>query len=206
MIRAPGAPVAFSEAVDGDQRGDPAARARLARELGVSDSWATASQVHGASVLEVDSPGDSGEGDALWTTRPGLPLAVFTADCFGVVLTAPDAVGVAHAGWRGVTAGVVAALRERMAGAGRAPDGAWVGPGIGSCCFEVGGEVVDRLPGHARVTTWGSQSIDLAAAIREQLGGIEPGFVGGCTRHDARWLSHRRDATTGRMAAIGWLP
>lgn len=207
MIRPPGpAGVAFSEGGDGDARLDPATRSVISAGLGISEEWATVTQVHGAVSVEVGSAGPAGEADALWTTRRRLPLAVFTADCFGVVLSADGAVGVAHAGWRGVDAGVVARLRAEMAAAGHQPSRAAVGPGIGPCCFEVGPEVAERFPGGQGHTTWGTTSVDLAAALAPQLQGVEVWSSGACTRHEEGWFSHRRDGTTRRLASIGWLP
>jgi hypothetical protein len=196
----------FTTAGDGDQRADPAARARAAASAGISSHWATVRQVHGSRVVEVEAAGEQGEGDALFTRRPGLPLAVFTADCLGVVLAAAGGVGVAHAGWRGLAGGVVEALVEEMAAAGLPPVRAAIGPAIGACCYEVGAEVAERFPAHTRWTTWGAASVDLTAAARTALAGIPVESVGSCTRHEAGWFSHRRDATAARLAAIGWLP
>lgn len=198
--------VAFSEASDGDLRNDLGARQEISRELGVPGSWATVDQVHGADVLYVDSPGDAGEADALWTTSNRLPLAVFTADCFGVVLHAPHAVGVAHAGWRGADAGVVARLGAEMREAGHDPTRAEIGPGIASCCFEVGPDVAARFPGYRAETTWGTTSVDLAAAIARQLEAVDLWSVDSCSHHENNWFSHRRDATLHRMATICWMP
>lgn len=208
MIRPPGWDgVAFTDRADGDLRGDATARERIARALDISPRWATVHQVHGNVVRRVSQAGDAGEADALWTAAPGLPLAVFTADCFGVVLGASDAVGVAHAGWRGADAGVVGRLADDMRGSGHAPARAAIGPGIGPCCFEVGPEVAGRFEtSHCARTTWGSVSVDLPDVIASQLGGLELWSSGSCTLHEEGWLSHRQDATPARMAAIGWLP
>jgi len=207
MIRPPSRNgVAFSEASDGDLRGDSSARGRLSGTLGISAAWATVSQVHGGDVAFVEGPVDAGEADALWTTIAGLPLAVFTADCFGVVLHATGAVGVAHAGWRGADVGVVARLREEMRQAGHEPHRGEVGPGIQPCCFEVGPEVTSRFPDQTAETTWGTPSVDLAASISDQLVGIDLWSVTSCTLHEDRWFSHRRDGTLHRLATIGWLP
>ncbi|HET8738292.1 MAG TPA: polyphenol oxidase family protein [Acidimicrobiia bacterium] len=206
MIRPPGKDgVAFSERGDGDLREDPDSRELLARALDVPAQWAWARQVHGADLVRVEGPGNAGEFDALWTTIPGLPLAIFTADCLGVVLKSDEAVGVAHAGWRGADAGVVPALREAMTRAGHEPRFAAVGPGIGPCCFEVGPEVMQRFPSHGGETTWGTTSVDLAGVVMGQLDGLEIWSAGGCTRHDERFFSHRRDGTTQRMVSLGWL-
>lgn len=205
MIRPPGwSGVAFSERTDGDIRHDAAARRGVSRALAVADQWAVLTQVHGADVVRVDGPGNAGEGDAMWTTEHDLPLAVFTADCLGVVLAGPEAVGVAHAGWRGAVAGVVANLRSAMSEAGHPPSRGAIGPGIGPCCFEVG-EEVSKLFADVTATTWGATSVDLGKAVAAQLEGIELWAAGACTDHEDGWFSHRRDGTTQRMASIGWL-
>lgn len=196
--------VAFSLVTEGDQRSDSTARGLLARRLGVPNEWATVSQVHGNRVVEAFAAGDLGEADAIFTTRPGLPVAVFTADCAGVVLTAASAVGVAHAGWRGAAARVVAGLVEAMAGAGHPPRWGAIGPSIGPCCFEVGAEVAVRFPEHTAQTTWGTTSVDLWRAVVDQVPGVELWRANYCTFHNTDAFSHRRDATTKRMAAVGW--
>jgi hypothetical protein len=173
--------------------------------MAIDSRWATIHQVHGHRVVPVEAPGPAGDADALWATRPGLPLAVFTADCFGVVLAAPGAVGVAHVGWRGARSGVVAALREEMAAAGFAPTRAAVGPGIRSCCFEVGPEVAALFEAHHAETSWGTVSVDLSAVIEEQLDGLEVWDAGECTMHGRGWFSHRSNQTPQRLATIGWI-
>lgn len=206
MIRPPGVGgVAFTDFSDGDTRSDIAARRRVSTNLGISESWSTVTQVHGADVIHVNRPGNAGEADALWTTEPGMPIAVFTADCFGVAVTATDAIGVAHAGWRGVRKGTVGALRQAMLDAGHEPRHGFVGPGIARCCFEVGPEVSEQFATHRSETSWGTTSVDLIASISEQLSGMTVWSARSCTRHDDRWFSHRRDQTSSRMASIGWL-
>ncbi len=195
----------FTEAADGDLRSAADARKAVALAAGIPASWAELRQVHGADVKRVEGPGHFGEGDALWTTDPEVPLAVFTADCAGVVLVAKGAVGVAHAGWRGAVAGVVPALVDVMRTAGHAPIRAIVGPLIAPCCFEVGPEVADLFPGRTAVTTWGTTSVDLRGVIADQLESTPVEFLPGCTRHEMRWLSHRRDRTDSRMATVGWM-
>lgn len=207
MIRPPGRDgVAFSESSDGDLRHDREARTEAARTLGLPSEWATVRQVHGGDVTRVAGSGDAGEADALWTTQRRLPLAIFTADCFGVVLSADGAVGVAHAGWRGARARVVSRLRDEMTQAGYEPRQAAVGPGIGPCCFEVGEEVAAEFPTAGVTTTWGTTSVDLPGVIGSQLAGLETWSLDDCTRHGQGWFSHRADRTDKRLAAIGWLP
>jgi hypothetical protein len=207
MIRPPGVDgVAFTEAGDGDQRLDHRSHAAVSAALDLPDGWASVRQVHGNVVHRVEDPGIGGEGDALWSTVSRLPLAVFTADCFGVVLQAPDAVGVAHAGWRGASAALLTKLRAEMTRSGHAPIRAAVGPGIRACCFEVGDEVATLFDGFTAVTSWGTVSVDLAAYIVSELQGLQVWTADSCTRHQPGWFSHRRDQTTERLATIGWLP
>jgi polyphenol oxidase len=202
----PSSGVAFTLAEDGDVRADHEARRRVSALLGISPEWATVGQVHGAKVLEVTSPGRAGEADALVTRLPGLPLAVFTADCLGVVVTGGGGVGVAHAGWRGMADDIVVRLVEFMVDVGIEPRSAHIGPGIGPCCFEVGPEVAERFPDEAATTTWDTMSVDLVAGAVRRLAPLPVWVSGRCTRHEAGHHSHRADATTSRMAAIGWLP
>ena len=205
MIRPPGLRAAFSEAADGDISHDQTARRTLSEALGVPADWATVRQVHGADVIRVESPGDQGSADAIWTSTPQLPVAVFTADCFGVVIESNGAVGVAHAGWRGAAKGVVARLAEEMTGAGYKPIAAAVGPGIGPCCFEVGDEVTYRLRSYVAETTWGTTSVDLQQSIAVQLGDLKPWLASECTLHEDGWFSHRNDGTERRLATLAWL-
>jgi purine-nucleoside/S-methyl-5'-thioadenosine phosphorylase / adenosine deaminase len=206
MIRPPGASgVVFTEASDGDILDDMSARRAMSVGLGISLDWATVHQVHGPDAIQVDSAGEWGQADAMWTEVRGLPLAVFTADCLGVVLMADDAVGVAHAGWRGIAAGVVGSVREAMTVAGHESSRVMIGPGIGACCFEVGPQVAARFESSVAHTTWGSESVDLVTALAPQLDGLEMWTSASCTRHDVRFFSHRRDGTRRRQAAIGWV-
>lgn len=201
-LPAPG--VAFSWSQDGDLRSDQRGRTAFSRALGISPDWATVDQVHGADVRVVSGSGLAGAADALVTTTPNLPVAVFTADCLGVVLRSEGAVGVAHAGWRGLGSGVLETTLEAVAGSGPGPVHAFLGPAIGPCCFEVGPEVAERFADDLATTTWGTTSVDLVAAARRRLGGVAVHHDGRCTAC-GDGFSHRRDATTYRMAAVGWL-
>jgi hypothetical protein len=202
----PRAGVASSLAAAGDLRNDHAARGRFSAELGIPSAWATVRQVHGSHVVEATGAGDLGEADAIFTLRPLLPIAVFTADCAGVVLGADNGVGIAHAGWRGVVAGVVPALIAAMMDAGVVPRWAAIGPFINPCCFEVGTDVAALFEGNVATTSWGTVSVDLGRTLRGQLEGLETWQSGLCTFHDRSLFSHRRDATPARMAAVAWLP
>jgi polyphenol oxidase len=188
--------VAFTTAADGDMRRDQRARERL----GFAE-WATVRQVHGASVVDVHGGGDHGEADGLFTTEVGLSLAVFTADCLGVVIHGPGRVAVVHAGWRGVDMGAVANAVARVGDV----HSAHIGPHIRPCCFEVGPEVSARFAGHLGRTRAGTTSVDLASAVASQLP-VEPQIIDLCTRCGDDTFSHRRDGTQERLAAVGWVP
>ncbi len=206
MIRPPGfRGAAFGTAADGDGRHDVAARRRISRELGIPDAWAFVHQVHGSRVWAAAGPGLQGDGDALFTTMPGVPLAIGTADCLPVVLEAPGGVGLAHVGWRGAVAGVVPALRAAMAAAGLAPERAAIGPGIGPCCYEVGPEVLGPLAAFRARTRLGRDAVDLAAAAAAGLQGLEVWQSGACTCCGPGFHSYRRDAGRERQVAVAWL-
>lgn len=181
-------------------------------------------QVHSAEVVDADAGDLPGEpaADASVTTRAGRVLAVMAADCLPVVMA--DArgmvLGVAHAGWRGLAAGVLestlAAMRAKAPGA----DGwrAWVGPGIGPTAFEVGEDVLQafaddgpeaRALFQARPGLPGKWLANLPelARLRLRRAGVEaPAVSGLCTVSDpGRFFSYRRDRETGRMALLAWL-
>jgi YfiH family protein len=146
-----------------------------------------------------------GDADGVYTNAPGLPLAVFTADCLAVAIEGSGGVGVAHAGWRGVVAGVVTQLRTTMVSLGWEPVQAAVGPGIGPCCFEIGPEVEGQFPGYLSTTTWGTASVDLPAAVEAQLAGLDVWQARTCTHCSDGFFSHRRDGTPARSAGIVWV-
>lgn len=207
---------------------DPAAvaenRRRFEAALGVPAAYL--SQVHGTRVLRLPAGAASREADASVTTTPGLACTVMVADCLPVLFAAPAArgVGAAHAGWRGLAAGVleatVAALSE-AAGCAPADLSAWLGPCIGPRRFEVGADVVDafgpgcasrftpRGPGHRGADGSPRWLADLPALARDRLGAAGLSRITGgdwCTVEDrSRFFSFRRDRVTGRMAAAVWI-
>lgn len=206
-------------AADGDDKAVVEAnRVELARRLALPSPPRFLRQVHGVGVLR--DPGfDEPEADAAVTSSPGTVLAILTADCLPVVLAARDGgeVGAAHAGWRGLAAGV---LERTVAAMRTAPGGlvAWLGPAAGPGMYEVGAEVCDafvsRDPGADAAfaaTRPGHWRVDLYALARRRLhaAGLAAHAIHGgslCTIEEpARFYSHRRDARTGRMATLVWL-
>jgi polyphenol oxidase len=181
-------------------------------------------QVHGTAVADLDVDQGVMTADAAISAKPGTVCVVRTADCLPVLFSAVDGsvVGVAHAGWRGLAAGVientVIALRRR---APQAQLLACLGPAISVAHFEVGSEVrdaflvADAAAGAAfaagRNERW---QCDLYLLARQRLAALGVHAVAGgglCTYADeARFFSHRRDVqhrgldSTGRMAALIW--
>jgi hypothetical protein len=196
--------VRCSTRADGDFHldGDRVAR-RHRQQAFTAGPWTHLHEVHGTVVREVTYPGefDGVEGDAAVTRVRGAVLSVWVGDCAPVVFAGDDArglgvIGVAHAGWRGALDGVLPATVTAM-GAARVT--AVLGPCIGPCCYEFGEDLLTRFvdrfgPGVASRTTWGTPSLSMPAVVRASLAesGVEVCALGGCTRCDRRWFSHRR--------------
>jgi len=193
--------IAFSTAADGDVR-DPLRRARWLPTVGCTRPCAVVRQVHGAVIARVvagEQPDSLADG--MVTSDGGVALGVFGADCPGLVLAAPDALGVAHCGWRGTAAGIVGALARRLVACSRHPPTSWyglVGPGISGPAYEVDAPVVTACawpPGSVTPGRAGHAHLDLAAAIIAQcaeLGITTVRRSGVCTASDARLWSYRR--------------
>ncbi len=194
---------AFSTAQDGDLRsGD---RARFSSIHGAPGDWAATQQVHGTQVVVVDEPGDHGPADALITGRRDLPLAMFTADCLGIVFEGNGLVGVAHCGWRGVHGGIIEAVLHEMDRLGSPARSAMSGPGIRACCFEVGPDVEDQFPGAVAETSWGTTSVDLVRDVSRRLGDVVLTVNGDCTMCGNSYFSYRNGDMHDRMVTLAWL-
>jgi len=174
-------------------------------------------QVHGVDVVAHEDVSAPPRADAAFAVDAGRICAVMTADCLPVVIAdrRGTRVAVAHAGWRGLMAGVLEATVRAI---GTLPGElvAWLGPAIGPDAFEVGEEVrsgfVQRWPGAAaffRPNERGRHLADLYGLARLALAGAGvPSVHGGgwCTLREAsRFFSFRRDGVTGRMATLAWI-
>jgi polyphenol oxidase len=191
-----------------------AARIRLRRLLPADPLWLR--QVHGTRVVDAASVAGDGEpADASCTRQRGTVCAVMAADCMPVLLASQDAVGAAHAGWRGLAAGVIEATVAAMAVPARDLV-AWLGPAIGPRAYEVGEEVrVAFLRQSAEAqsaftpTRPGHWHLDLYAVARQRLAALGVTRVSGgdfCTASEPeRFYSYRRDKASERMAALVWL-
>jgi polyphenol oxidase len=204
---------------------DPAAvdenRRRFEAALGVPTRYL--SQVHGARVARLTHANAAPcEADAAITTEPGLACTMMVADCLPVLFAAAEArgVGAAHAGWRGLAAGVLEATVHALCEAAACEPkeiSAWLGPCIGPRQFEVGADVLDafgtaaarRFTAHRKADGSPRWLADLPALARDRLDAAGVTQISGgtwCTVEDAsRFFSFRRDRITGRMAAAVWI-
>jgi YfiH family protein len=182
-------------------------------------------QVHGTTVVRLSAadaaPGAPvHEADASVTTEPGIACTAQVADCLPVLFAAPGGVAAAHAGWRGLSSGVLEATLAalcRAANCQPADVQAWLGACIGPGRFEVGADVLrafgaaksrvdaSRFRPHAP----GKWLANLPRLARDRLQGQGVRAISGgqwCTAEDpSRFFSFRRDRITGRMAAAVWL-
>jgi YfiH family protein len=207
----------------GDHVGDApdavaANRARVAAAAGLGDpsEWVWMRQVHGVDVHVATGPtgAEPPEVDAAVTARRGLPLSVLTADCAPIALACDDAVGVVHAGHRGLEHGVIPAAVERLRAVGTGPVRAYLGPCIRPARYEFGATDLARLvarlgPEVEGRTAEGRPALDIPAAVRTALraAGVEELVdAGECTAESDVYFSYRRDGLTGRQATIIVLP
>ncbi len=191
-------------------------RRRMAAALRLPGEPRWLEQVHGTCVVGVAATTQCCRADASFATERGVVCAVLTADCLPVLFCDRQGtrVAAAHAGWRGLAAGV---LEQTVAAL--APSGedvlAWLGPAIGPMAFEVGEEVRATFSAHDsaaeaafRPSPSGRWLADLYQLARQRLAAVGVTAVFGgdfCTDSDPdRFYSYRRDGTTGRMASLIW--
>lgn len=193
-------------------------RARLCDAVGADADGATmAWQRHGAVVTRAEPRGIVTPGtvydhcDGLWSDISGRAMLLLTADCMPVALARlegePPAVAILHAGWRGVLAGI---LHSGVRALGGGPLVAAIGPSIGPCCYEVGGEVAgpfreafgDDVVRDGKLDLWTAAERALRAAGVERVDRYDL-----CTScHPTRFFSHRRDhGHTGRQGVIAYV-
>ncbi|MGF6092519.1 peptidoglycan editing factor PgeF [Pseudomonas sp. 18173] len=189
-------------------------RRRLTEYFSIQPAWLQ--QVHGIVVADAD-PSRVMTADASWTATPGIACAAMTADCLPVLFCdrAGTRVAAAHAGWRGLAAGVLEATLDSLA-VPPAEVLVWLGPAIGPQAFEVGPEVretfVEQLPEAAQAfvpsQNAGKFMADIYTLARLRLAarGVTAVYGGGfCTVTDPRFFSYRRAPRTGRFASLIWL-
>jgi len=194
-------------------------RALLAARLPAPPAWLA--QVHGTAVVDAAMAAGVPTADASFAARAGAVCAIQTGDCLPVLFADLDgkAVGAAHAGWRGLAAGVLQETVAAMRAAGAGDITAWLGPAIGPDAFEVGDDVraafEHALPGQAgaafrpypgRPGKYLADMDQLARATLATVGVTRVHGGGRCTVGEPGWFySYRRDGVTGRQASLIWL-
>lgn len=166
--------------------------------------------------MVVARPGEhaGASADAAVTSTPGCAVAVRTADCAPLVLVGQQAVGVVHAGWQGLMAGVVARAVAELRALHPGPIAAHLGPCVRPGCYEFRDpelrQVLDRFgPGVRSSTTWGAPALDLPAVVGASLrevGVDDLTDLAPCTACDRRWFSHRARGDVARFATVAWIP
>lgn len=209
------ATVVVTDRDDGDFRDGPDL-ARRRSEI-VAEPWTVLRQVHGAEVVVVDRAGEhsGAEADAAVTAARRVPLAILTADCAPIAFASPEGViGVAHAGWRGIAAGVVENTVRAMRELGATTVHAAVGPCIRPECYEFGEAELDAIAADfgdevRGRTSDGRPALDVPAAVWASFKRAVVGrslTVGGCTACEAdSWFSHRARSEIERQALVVWV-
>lgn len=206
----------MSDASDGDvglRCPDAPGLLRARRQAIAPGEWRYLHQCHGDGVVVLgpEEPCEGREADALVSTAPGAPLAVFSADCALIGLASPEGVlGAVHAGWRGLLAGVIERAAAAMASLGALSPSAVVGPMIGPECYEFGAAELSAL--RARYgdsvlaeSARGRPALDLRAGVHAALSaaGVRVVFDAGvCTACDPGHFSWRARRDTGRQCLV----
>jgi hypothetical protein len=189
-------------------------RSQLAGTLGKDLAWQWLTQTHSVDVVRLEKAGPALEADGIYTSVPNIVCCVMTADCLPVFITnqAGTEVAIAHAGWRGLAGGVI---ENTVAQFSAPPEQlmVYLGPTIGPCHFEVGGDVREEFAAcipapliHSLFTSIAQEKYlaDLYGLAKAKLQSIGVSrYFGGdaCTVCDKkRMFSFRRDGATGRMA------
>ena len=201
----------------GDELADVGAnRSVICGSLGLS-GLVGMTQVHGAEVVRVggtdlaryaDPLVSVGECDGIVTTEHGVGLLAMGADCLTVGLGCDDAVAAVHAGWRGLSSGVIERAVRELSESGTGQIHAAIGPAAGPCCYEVSEAVIEAFRGEA---VHFDRLLDLpgtAESLLRAAGVSSVAVIRSCTICDSegQFFSHRREGTpTGRQGAVAWL-
>ena len=211
--------IAITEVADGDFRIDAEPAGLADRRSSVMDGeWVVVRQVHGSNVVDAATvvsdglaPNDAPNADAITTEVSGVPIAVQGADCAPLAfVTDGGPIAVAHAGWRGLAAGVISSVVEVLAEDGVVVTEVVVGPVIGPECYEFGAEDLDEV---ARTlgdsvrseTSAGTPALDLRSAISTACAGVGIAtvtFAGSCTACSGGGFSHRSRRDGERHALV----
>ena len=213
--------VVATERTDGDMHPSRVHREVLqARQIAVTGSqWTMADQVHGRDIHRASTADAwplAAVADVIVSEPAGRPVAIWAADCAPIMLFGTTGLVVgAHAGWRGLAAGVIDAAVDAVIDAGDSVAVAVVGPLIHSCCYEFTVDDIDLVACGVHcapesitgLTADGQLALDAPAAVRAALEerGITAAVIGGCTGCTDQWFSHRARIEPGRYAVVGWV-
>jgi YfiH family protein len=200
--------------VDDDPDAVAQNRSTLTTALNIQPAWLK--QVHGINVVEA-SAAHVMQADASWSNTPGIACTIMTADCLPALFCNRQGtqVAAAHAGWRGLAAGVLEAAVHSFTDA-PADILVWLGPAIGPQAFEVGLEVREAfMAPHPETAEAFVPSVNdgkfmadiyQLARLRLAAHGVTAVYGGGLsTYNDERFFSYRRGARTGRFASLVWI-
>lgn len=192
----------------------PFAELEQRRRRFVDLPWTMLDEEHGLGVRDVDRPGahDGAPGDVLVTGLPGVVLGCWVGDCAPVVMVGRQRrVAVAHAGWRGLAAGVLDAAADAV---GERVDRVVLGPAIGPCCYEFGSDDLEAVAAGTGVSpmriasrsTGGGLALDVPAAVAAFAArlGAELIRLGGCTGCEFPGFSHRVRREPERHVVAVW--
>ena len=219
FIRADGSivDVAITDRADGDFHIDAPEHELAERRRAVlgPSPWTVVRQVHGAAVVDAKTvppaAEEAPEADAVCTDRAGVPIAVQGADCAPIAfITNHGPIAVAHAGWRGLAAGVVRSVNDALTARGAIVERAIVGPVIGAECYEFGADDLDHvaslLGDDVRgETASGTPALDMRAAITSSFAAVgvdDVQFVSPCTACGGSGFSHRARHEAARHALV----
>ena len=177
------------------------------------DHWAQDEQVHGSSVNVIRAEDQVAPftipADAQVSDRDDLLCAVRTADCLAVLIAGSKAFGAVHAGWRGLSEGVIAAAVAEIRALDDGPLAAAIGPGARGCCYEVGDDLLANFSQYPAAQAQPGR-LDLALIASEQLSNLgivdryDCGICTICSRRDEFFSYRRDDGETGRMIGAIW--
>lgn len=194
---------------------DPQALISTQRSI-IDEKWAYLTQVHGTEVVHVHSPGEyqGAPGDALLTNSSGVPISIQVADCAPVALVSPlGSLNLVHAGWKGLTLGIIDRAVELMAGLGKAPTVAVIGPCIHPNVYQFGEKemrMICNVFGDSvrSKTREGHLALNLPKAVEISLtqNGInEIVRIDECTSNPKKFWSYRLRKDRKRQAMVGWI-
>ena len=199
--RMPGATAAFPTRSAGSLK---EGHDRIAAALGIApEQIAHGRQVHGAELVFHDGPpGKAVDADGHVVRASGVVPLVYTADCLPVALAGPGGAAILHCGWRGLAAGIVARGVDAVDATSAA-----IGPGIGSCCYEVGDDVLAEFAYLGQVASGGTLDlIEVAERLLHRAGVGDMEAAGLCTACEKElFFSHRRDGEPGRQGGLVWI-